>query len=49
MHTEFELDNQKEKGHLGDLGIVWQMTLNWILQKRCEGVDLIQLAQDGVQ
>jgi hypothetical protein len=38
--------NQKGRNHLKDLVVDDRIILEWILRKRCEGVECIQLAQD---
>jgi hypothetical protein len=42
------VENPKERDHLGDLRGCKDNN-DWILNKKSEGVDLIQLAQDRVQ
>jgi hypothetical protein len=42
MYTEFWWGNLRQRGHLGDVGIVGRIILRWIW----EGIDWNRLAQD---
>jgi len=49
MHTKFFMGNPKGRDQLGGLGIERRITLKYLKETGCEGVDWIHLAQDKLQ